>query len=109
MSTIYIFDIIRQIKGYIKDGPPLRLLNGRKSGFRSERSKWELLHENERDIYGSNSNRCLDLTEILEYNNLKMTFDPGILSNARGRDAHKTRCVGVLAPAFWRAIRASAH
>lgn len=35
-----------------------------------------LLHENEKDIYGDNAERCLDLIETLNCDYVKATFDP---------------------------------
>ncbi len=35
-----------------------------------------LLHENEKDIYGDNVKRCLDIFKSLNNSQLKMTFDP---------------------------------
>lgn len=35
-----------------------------------------LLHENEKDIYGDNAERCLDLLETLNCDYVKATFDP---------------------------------
>jgi 3-dehydroshikimate dehydratase len=35
-----------------------------------------LLHENEKDIYGDNSERCLDIHETIQSQNLRCAFDP---------------------------------